>query len=204
MVSCKCVWLLCAGLALGACSPRRAVSVPCPAVAVPAPTDPKLVDLVERTERALREATLTLHSDRPDPLSELSRQRLGLVAQLESSEAEAEKLSARIGAAERKLRKTAQSEHERALIAESLLDLSAGRPVERELPVRLGKREEYRDCVEAYELLAQSRLTQVKLRAAIRTIDLAFAQLAKDAPRNAAPKVTPPKSTGLRSIEPAL
>jgi hypothetical protein len=95
------------------------------------------------------------------------------------------------------LRKTAQSEHERALIAESLLDLAAGRPVERELPVRLGKREEYRDCVEAYELLAKSRLTQVRLRAAIKTIDLAFAQVG-DAPAPA------PKPTGLRAIEPAL
>ena len=145
-----------------------------------------------------------MHSERPDPFAELSKQRLGLVAQLESSEAEAEKLDARIAAAERKLRKTAQSEHERALIAESLLDLSAGRPVERELPVRLGKREEYRDCVEAYALLAQSRLAQLKLRSAIKTIDLAFAQLAKDAPQPATPKVTPPKSPGLRSIEPAL
>ncbi len=170
--------------------------VPPPA---PAQTDPRLLSLIERNEAALRDATAALSASRPDAIVAMSQQRLTLVTALEALKDQDVLLRTRIDKAEKQLRKSGQSEHERALIAESLLDLAAGRPVERPVPQRVSKREEYKDSVEAYGMLIKNRDTRARIEAQVAAIDRAFAALGTS-PSSASTQIQP---SG-RPIQPAL
>jgi hypothetical protein len=192
-------------------APRQ--SAPQPAMALaPAGLDARATYLLERCDAALRASAAPSTDMRVDALSALSQQRLVLVTELETNRAQGTDIEQRVLRARKGLRALAQSERERVLVAEALIDLDEGREIARPLPNRFSNHEDLRDLVDAHSMLRQNRDGRLKIEAQLTALDSTFALLATRSPTGVSQPSAPqqsaiPQQSGVRSgrlINPAL
>jgi len=143
----------------------------------PAAPDNRLLEAYSRCDAELKAQPAIAAGARSEALANLASQRLSLLTQLETNKAQAKVLAERAAKARKSIHERAQSEYERALIAEALIDLDEGREPKKPLPNRLKGREEFRDSVEARNLIRQNREGRAKIEAQIGALDAVSAQL---------------------------
>lgn len=167
------VFAMLLGLAAGCSPPRRAAVVPCPP-ATPM-TDPRVLDGIARIEGSLRMAPAVEPSAASsDAFKDLAAQRLGLAQRQAETKRTIDALVLRIQRARKAARALAESDSDRAVISETLLDLDEGKPLPK-LPKRLGEREPIKDAAEAHALLTKAREQLKRLDGQIDAIDATLA-----------------------------
>lgn len=163
----------------GCAAPRRRaqpIPQPMPLVAPPPQPDPQLSEALARCEAALREARSANAERSPSALATLSMQRMQLVVALGEARKARATLETRIVRARAAARALAQSDRDRAIIAETLLDLDEGRPP-KPAPKRLAESEPFKDVTEASALIKKKREDIARIEAQIDVIDATFVQL---------------------------
>lgn len=176
---------------LGCLPPRRTAVQPM-MQPLPAAPDNRLLEAYSRCDAELKAQPAIVGGARSEALANLAAQRLGLLTQLETSKAQANVLTERAAKARKSIHERAQSEYERALIAEALIDLDEGREPKKPLPNRLKGREEFRDSVEARNLIRQNREARAKIEAQIGALDVVSVQLAAGSWPSSVLPPTPP------------
>jgi hypothetical protein len=167
-----CIMIL--GLAAGCSPPRRAPVAPCPPAAPM--TDPRVLDGIARIEGSLRMAPAVepAAGAGSDAFKDLAAQRLGLAQRQAETKRTIDALVLRIQRARKAARAWAESDSDRAVISETLLDLDEGKPLPK-LPKRLGEREPIKDAAEAHALLTKAREQLKRLDGQIDAIDATLA-----------------------------
>ncbi len=192
------LWLpLFGALLLGsACASPRRPAQPFPQpqplpVLAPPPPDPQLTEALARCESALREARSANAERSPSAFATLAMQRTQLVLALGELRKARAILETRIVRARAAARALAQSDRDRAIIGETLLDLDEGHPP-KPAPKRLAESEPFKDATEASALLKKKREDIARVEAQIDVIDATFVQLgAANEPPTAPPKSNP-------------
>jgi hypothetical protein len=146
-------------------------------------SDPRVLEGIARVEAAVRESKAALADASKDTLADLAAQRMVISKKHGDVKAQIEALHVRIQKARRGARTLAQSDSDRAALAEALIDLDDGKPVPK-MPKRLGESEPIKDATEAHALLTKAREQLKRLEAQMDALD---ATLAAAGPRPIVP-----------------
>lgn len=155
---------------------RQILPAPCPAPQ----TDPRVLDGLARIEGAVRASSPGPSSGVSETLADLAAQRLALAAKYKETKKTIDALVVRIQTARKAARALAESDTDRAIIAETMLDLDEGKPMPK-LAKRLMDREPIKDAAEASALLTKAREQAKRLEAQLDALD---ATLASAGPAN--------------------
>ena len=156
-------------------APKRPIlPAPCP----PAQTDPRVLEGLTRREGAVRAANVAPSSGAgSQALANLAAQRLALAAKYTETRKTIEALTKRLQTARAGARALAETDTDRAVIAELLLDLDEGKPMPK-LAKRLADREPIKDAGEASALLIKAREQAKRIEAQIDALDATLASAA--------------------------